>query len=134
MTTTPDITSVWGEDVEFIGGVDLRDKAELVNVEFLVTAVRFEKNARGVEYAYVTATTRAGETFEFNDSSNSGVRAQLTTYFERKEIAVSYESGEVHEVKILAPRGLRLSTYEVTDLRGKPKMAKTYYLTTGQPA
>ena len=123
-------TTAWDAGVEFVGGADLRDKAELVGIEFKVTGVRFEKNARGVEYVYVEAETRDGEEFDFNDSSTSGVKQQITTYLESRDIAPDYESGEVHSVNLLIPRGLRVSTYEVTDVRGKPKQAKTYYLTS----
>lgn len=126
-----DTTTNWDADVEFVGGADLRDKAELVDVEFKITGIRFEKNARGVEYAYVEAETRGGEEFDFNDSSTSGVKHQLITYLEQKDITPNYETGEVHNVNLLIPRGLRLSTYEVTDMRGKLKTAKTYYLTSG---
>lgn len=125
------ITTNWDENVEFVGGADLRDKAELEGIEFKITGVRFEKNARGVEYAYVEAETRDGEEFDFNDSSTSGVKQQLITFLEQKGINPDYSTGEVHEVNLLIPRGLRVSTYEVTDMRGKPKMAKTYYLTSG---
>ncbi|MEU0398336.1 hypothetical protein ABZ208_37460 [Streptomyces sp. NPDC006208] len=122
----------WDADVEFVGGADLRDKAELIGIEFKITGVRFEKSARGVEYVYVEAETREGEEFDFNDSSSSGVRAQIITYLERKGTEVDYENPDVvHDVNLLIPNGLRVSTYEVTDLRGKAKTAKTYYLTSG---
>lgn len=131
MTSNVNTNANWDADVEFVGGADLRDKAELVDTEFKITGVRFEKNARGVEYVYVEAETRDGEEFDFNDSSTSGVKQQIITFLEMKGITPEYTSGVVHEVKLLIPHGLRVSTYEVTDLRGKPKMAKTYYLTTG---
>lgn len=120
----------WG-DVDFIEGADLVDKAELVGKSFLITGIRFEKNSRGIEYVYVEAEDEAGEEFDFNDSSTSGVKAQLMTYLESRGATVNVESGEVHDVKIAVPRGLRVSTYEVQDMRGKTKTAKTYYLTGG---
>ena len=124
----------WGTDVDFIAGADLIDKADLVAKPFLITGVRFEKNARSVEYVYVEAEYPDGETFEFNDSSTTGVKQQLTTYLASKDIAADNSTGEVIPVKLAIPRGLRLSTYEVTDQRGKAKMAKTYYLTgAGRP-
>lgn len=124
-------TTTWGTDVEYIQGADLVDKAELVDKPFLITGIRFEENARGIEYAYVEAEFEDGEEIDFNDSSTSGVKHQLMTYLESRGITPDLESGELHEVRVAVPRGLRVSTYEVTDMRGKPKMAKTYYLTGG---
>jgi hypothetical protein len=130
--TMTDIDITWaGPDAEFIGGADLRDKAELVDLPFKITGVRFEKSAKNVEYVYVEAEDQAGDEFDFNDSSNSGVKQQIITYLEAKEVAWDYTSGVVHDVNLVIPKGLRVSTYEVTDNRGKPKTAKTYYLTSG---
>lgn len=131
MSIVTDTTAAWGADVDFIEGADLVDKAELVGKAFLITGVRFEKNARGVEYAYIEAEFEDGEEIDFNDSSTSGVKQQLITYLESRGQTVDYATGEVHEVKIAVPRGLRVSTYEVQDMRGKTKTAKTYYLTGG---
>jgi hypothetical protein len=125
------INTTWGTDVDFIEGADLVDKAELVDKAFLITGIRFEKNARGVEYAYVEAEDESGEEFDFNDSSTSGVKQQLITYLESRGATIDYTSGQIHDVKIAVPRGLRVSTYEVQDMRGKTKTAKTYYLTGG---
>ncbi|WP_333759248.1 hypothetical protein [Streptomyces sp. ISBFB 2968] len=125
------ITTAWGQDVDFIEGADLVDKAELIGKAFLITGIRFERNARGVEYAYIEAEDEAGEEFDFNDSSTSGVKQQLVTYLESRHTPADFTTGEVHDVKIAVPRGLRVSTYEVQDMRGKTKMAKTYYLTGG---
>lgn len=122
-------SSNW-DDAEVIGGVDLREKATLLGVEFLITGVRFEKNKRNVEYAYVTAETRDGITFEFNDSSQTGVRAQLSAFLERKGKVIDYDSGEIHDTKIYVPRGLRVSEFEVRDERGRTKMARVHYLTS----
>jgi hypothetical protein len=125
------INTTWGTDVDFIEGADLVDKAELVDKAFLITGIRFEKNARGVEYAYVEAEDESGEEFDFNDSSTSGVKQQLITYLESRGATIDYTSGQIHDVKIAVPRGMRVSTYEVQDMRGKTKTAKTYYLTGG---
>lgn len=123
-------TQGFEQDVDFIGGADLLDKAELIGREFKITGVRFEKNKNGVEYAYVEAETRDGEEFDFNDSSSSGVKQQLVTYLESRGVTVDYNHKDVvHEVNLLIPRGLRVSNYELIHM-GKPKMGKTYYLTS----
>jgi hypothetical protein len=123
-------TQTFGQNADFIGGADLLDKAELIGREFLITGVRFQKNSKGVEYVYVEGESRDGEEFDFNDSSTSGVKQQITTYLESRGIKVSYDRpDEIHEVNLMIPRGLRVSTYEVVSM-GKPKMAKTYYLTS----
>jgi hypothetical protein len=119
-----------GPDADFIGGADLRDKAELVGVPFKITGVYFTKNERGIEYAYVEAEDAAGEEFDFNDSSTTGIRHQLTTYLTLKGVEYAYD-GTIYDVNIVAPKGLRVSTYDVTDARNQIKTAKTYYLTSG---
>lgn len=117
-------------EAEVIGGADLYDKAELVGKEFIITGVTFTVNERNVEYVYVEAVTRDGKTVEFNDSSKAGVRGQISNYLSMKEIHIDPSSGEKHAVKIHVPRGLRVSTFDVQDARGKTKQAKTYYLTS----
>lgn len=123
--------SQW-DNADVIGGRDLLDKSELVGVEFLITGLRFERSTRnGVKFVYVTAERRDGTEFEFNDSSNYGVRRQLTQYLEKKGIEPNYDNpDEVHQVNILVPRGLRVSEFEVKDDRGRTKDARIYYLTS----
>lgn len=119
-------------NADVIEGFDLRDKAEIVGVPFVITAVRFETNARNVHLAYMTAVTREGETFEFSDSSSTGVKAQITSYLlSRDENAnTNGNTGQIFDMKLLAPRGLRVSTYEV-EVQGRKRAAKTYYLSAG---
>lgn len=126
---TIDIT--WaGNDAEFVGGADLRDKTELVGLPFRITGIFFTRNEKGIEYANVEAEDKDGEEFEFIDSSTTGIKHQLSTFLGLKGITPKYD-GEVYEVNIVAPKGLRVSEYEVQDMRGNTKMAKTYYLTSG---
>jgi hypothetical protein len=117
---------------DVIEGFDLRDKAELIGVPFVITSVRFETNARNVTLAYMTAMQRDGERFEFSDSSTSGVKAQIESYLLTRDSKVNVKgnTGEIFDVKLLAPNGLRVSKYEV-EVQGKKREAKTYYLTAG---
>lgn len=126
---TIDIT--WaGNDAEFVGGADLRDKTELVGLPFRITGIFFTRNDKGIEYANVEAEDKDGEEFDFIDSSTTGIKHQLATFLGLKGITPKYD-GEVYQVNIVCPKGLRVSEYEVQDMRGQAKMAKTYYLTSG---
>lgn len=126
---TIDIT--WaGNDAELIGGADLRDKAELIGVPFKITGVSFQRNDRQVESVTVEAEDQNGEEFDFYDSSTSGIKQQIVTFLSLKGIEVDYTSGELHDVNIVVPKGLRVSNFTVM-VAGKEKAAKTYYLTSG---
>lgn len=117
----------WGRDVEILDGLEIRDKAELIDRAFLIESVWFQEGARAVEYVYVQAQFENGEAFTFNDSS-SGVYKQIESYLTLK--GHKPEIGQVVPLRLVIPRGLRFSQYEVVDERNRPKMAKTYYLTT----
>lgn len=122
-------TTAWGTgEAEVMAGVDLKDKAELEGVPFCMTGFKFTVNAQNIGYVYVEAEFEpGGARFMFNDAS-TGVRAQVDAYFAAKEVKV--ELDKWYDVKIVAPRGLRVSRYEAMDGRGKPVQAKTYYVTT----
>jgi hypothetical protein len=113
---------------DVIEGFDPQDKASLVGVPFGITGVRFRKNDRDVVFAEIEAVDAHGEMISIQDSS-SGIRDQLSRY-----LASQGQKAEVGEawadIKLFVPRGLRVSTYEVHDVAGKTKQAKTYYLTT----
>jgi hypothetical protein len=117
----------WGKDVEILDGLNLIDKAELVGKPFLIKEVWFETGTRGIEYVYANAEFASGEEFSFNDSS-SGIRSQIEQYLKVKK--VDPEVGQTVPLRLVIPNGLRVSNYEVFDERNRPKMTKTYYLTT----
>lgn len=119
-----------GSDAEFIGGADLRDKTELIGLPFRITGVFFTRNEKGIEYANVEATDKDGEEFDFIDSSTTGIKHQLSTFLSLKGVTPAF-NGDVYDVNIVCPKGLRVSEYEVQDMRGNTKLAKTYYLTSG---
>lgn len=114
-----------------IKGFDLVEKAELIGVEFVITGVRFESGARNVGYVYVNGVKRNGEKFTFNDSSSTGIKAQIMDAVSDDKLSTEYDTGEVVPVTIHVPRGVRVSEYQITDVRGKERNARTYYLTTG---
>ncbi len=122
------LPAAWN-DATALEGVDLVAKQELIGVPFLITAVWFETNKSGVEYSYVEAEHADGTPFTFNDSS-TGVRAQLIEHLERIGKGDAREDGTVLPLRLVVPRGLRVSEFEVTDERRRTKMAKTFYLTT----
>lgn len=119
------------KDAKVIKGFDLVDKAELVGVEFVITGVRFESGARNVGYAYINGIKRNGEKFTFNDSSSTGIKAQIMDAVSDEKLPTEYDTGEVVPITIHVPRGVRVSEYQITDVRGKDRNARTYYLTTG---
>jgi hypothetical protein len=119
--------SVWGADVEELDGVAPINKAELLGIPFLLTGLWFETNKSGIEYAWLEGRYQNGDTFLINDSS-TGIRAQMEQYLLIR--GKTLEPGEIMDLKILVPKGLRVSEYDVTDERGRDKKAKTYYLTT----
>ncbi len=129
--------NAWANETA-LDGVDIVAKQELVGVPMLITAVWFETNERGVQYVYVEAEDGNATAFTFNDSS-SGVRAQIIEHLDRLGKADVVETGEVYPLRLVIPRGLRVSEFEVKDERNRIKLAKTFYLTTsgtrrGEPA
>lgn len=121
-----------GDSVEVMELDDLVDKAELVDVPFRIDYVWFTQNARDIEYVYLDVFTKEGAHVTFNDSSTTGVRAQIEEHLRTKGITPKLD-GEKHPLRVLCPRGLRVSRYEITDERNRTRQAKTYYL-TGQKA
>lgn len=113
-----------------IEGYDLRDKGELVGVEFVITGVMFKTGSRNVGYAYVDGVTRDGQKFTFVDSSSTGAKNQIIAALQEQEIPVTYDTGEVIDIQIYVPRGFRVSDYSV-EVKGKERNARTFYLTAG---
>src|SRR5271166_1802296 len=129
----PNTKSTTPEGFDVLEGFEPIDKAGLVGVPFKVTGVRFRKNEREIVFAEVEIVGAEGEPASMQDAS-TGVRDQLSAYLAAKKIKFTVgtpeEPGPWVDVKLYAPRGLRVSEYEVHDAGGRPKMAKTYYLTT----
>jgi hypothetical protein len=117
-----------GQDVQMLGGMDLRDKAELVGRPFYITGLKLTVNERDIAYVWVEGEFEDNqEPFSFNDAS-TGVRAQLMNYLASEKRADVLN--EWTDCRIFIPRGLRVSRYDATDERGRTVQAKTFYLTT----
>jgi hypothetical protein len=127
-TTPADLTAIWGEDVEVLAGVDLLDKSELIGVPFLLTGVKFTVNDRSIVIAWIEGERQDHTPFTFTDTS-TGVKAQIEAHCQAKGISTD-ALDEWNNLRLVAPNGLRVSTYEVKDERGKTREARTYYLTT----
>jgi hypothetical protein len=108
--------------------VDLLDKAELIGVPFLLTGIKWTINDRDIIIVWVEGEREDHSTFTFTDTS-TGVRAQIEAYAAVKGISTD-ANGDWHDVRLIAPKGLRVSTYTVKDERQKDREARTYYLTT----
>lgn len=128
-TVQDELTTQWvdGTAATMLEGMDLVDKAELVGVKFRITGVKQTIGARDIAYVYVEGEREDGTPFNFNDSS-SGVREQLEGVLKRMGKADVLD--EWVDVSIVAPKGLRVSEYEVKDERNRARMSKTYYITT----
>ena len=123
------VPSAWSES-EVLSGLMTVDKAELIGQPLRLTAAYFRINARQVSIVELDGELVDGSTFTFTDSS-TGVRKQIVEYLTAKGVTISDTSGEIHTLNLVAPEGLRVSEFIVTDDRtGKPVTAKTYYLTT----
>jgi hypothetical protein len=129
---TDNLPANWSND-EMLDGLDVLDKGELVNVPMRLTGVTFRANDSGVEFAEIDGERADGSTFTFQDTSNTGVKAQIKAYLTEKKIEIDPDSGEYHAFSIVIPRGLRLSEFEKTvTVAGKTNTvkARVYYLTT----
>lgn len=113
---------------EVLAGVDVLDKAELVNVPFVVTGIKITVNSRDIVTAWVEGQRRDRTKFTFIDTS-TGVKAQVDNYLAEHDLAGTLDEW-INIKPFIAPRGLRVSNYEVKDERGKTRPARTYYFTT----
>ena len=134
-TVTTTQTTAWGSDAaEVLAGVDLVQKAEMVNVPFLITGVKFTHNPNSnIGYVFVEfETSPGGERRMFNDSS-TGVRQQLEEFAGVKGWAGAKGTIELdkwYDTRVLCPKGLRVSEYDTKDERGRDTRGRTFYLTT----
>lgn len=120
-------------DADILEGTDVTDKANLIEIPFLITGVKFSVNGRDLSMCWAEAEYGDGTKFTFVDSS-TGVHAQLSTYVTNK-LGKTPDLDVWNDVRLIAPRGLRVSNYQITDERNKTREASTYYLTTsGQRA
>lgn len=129
----PPLPSSWS-DTPLLDGLDLVAKHELVGTAedpktFRILGVWFETNKDNINFVYVDAENVKGERFCFNDSS-SGVRAEIVQYLTERGMDTVVDTGERVDIKLVIPRGLRVSAYKAQDGRtGRTVEARTYYLT-----
>lgn len=133
MVDAPSLPDSWSA-VDNVDGEDLVNKAELVDVPFMITALWFTENERGISFVYVEAERTDGTWFTFNDSS-TGVREQLVNHLKNRQLDAAVDTGDVLNIEIVCPRGLRFSEFDVQvenpqTRRLETKKARTFYLTT----
>jgi hypothetical protein len=123
------LPATWS-DAEVLDGLTIVDKADLIGVPFRITGVAFRMNAREVSIVEIDAERVDGSTFTFADSS-TGVRRQIVELLNSKGKEANDVTGEYHSLNVVAPEGVRVSEFMITDQEtGKQRAAKTYYLTT----
>ena len=123
-TKTPEAPAISTWEIE---GQDIVDKASLVGVPLTITGLSFRKGSRGVDYVYCEFEKDGGDSGVFNDSSSTGIKAQilgllLTKTGEDPEFTTDEKW---MDVRILVPKGLRVSEYIP---EGRKEKARTYYL------
>ena len=126
--TEHQIPAAWGQ-ADQLDGLDLVSKDDLIGVPFRIFSVWTHTNKDGVRFMNAEAEYASGETFAFNDTSTTGVRAQILEYL-AKAGKDGASDGDVVSVNLVALRGLRVSKYTQKDARGRDREAKTFYLTT----
>lgn len=118
-------------DAELLEGAELLEKSELIGRPFLITALKQSVSTGAEQYAmvWVEAEFVDGETFTFSDSSaKNGVRVDAA------EILTSKGKGDLLDewvpVRVVCPKGLRVSKYEKEDpITRRMRPSQTYYLT-----
>lgn len=114
-------------DAEQLDGIDNEEKSSLVGVPFRIFSISFRTNASGNHLVEVDAENAQREPFRFTDFSSTGIRQQLLDYLLTAR-NITPTDGELFEMNMVFPRGLRVSVYE-KEVRGKMQKAQTYYLT-----
>src|SRR5438477_3525702 len=117
----PEETVGWEEawnSADEIEGAEPTDKAELIDVPHLITGARFfRQRSNGASMVELEARTRDGEVFSYQDSSTTGVRAQVIQYLQELiGVTDPLSASDDHwfNFALKAPRGLRVSAYEAT--------------------
>jgi len=120
----------FGSDAQVIEVQAQNDKTELLGVPFIIREAWLHMNAAGVEFLYMNVETENDGNKTIADSSTTGVKAQVLDQLRKLNVIAddfTTETGKV-PASLFAPRGLRVSEYDVTDRRGKNKKAKTFYV------
>lgn len=99
----------------------LKDKAELIDIPFIVAKVRFNDGTMG-RFASVCCYLDGGRKVIFNDGSSTGIYRQLQTWVEKNK----------RDTGIVCAKGLRVSNYIYKDEKPDGTVieipAKTYYI------
>jgi len=120
----------FGSDAQVIEVQEQHDKAELIGVPFIIREAWLEITGQGVEYLFMKVETENDGTKVVKDSSTTGVKVQVMEELSKVlnlTEPFTVETGKLTSA-LFAPRGLRVSEYDVVDRRGKTKKAKTYYI------
>ena len=117
--------SSFGADATVIEVQQVNDKAELLAIPFIIREAWLHMNASGVEFLYLTCETENDGFKVVSDSSTTGVKTQVLALLPND---FTVESEKLTGLSLFAPKGLRKSSYEVRDSRGKAKSATTYYV------
>lgn len=119
------------DDADALAGLEVEDKPNLVGVPHLITGYKFTHNAkRNISYVYCEfETTPGGERKNYNDSSATGVRFQMEEFHDSKNSGKPFELEKWYDTRLLVPKGLRRSEFDMKDERGRDIKGFAFYLT-----
>lgn len=122
----------WESESDFLTGVDLWNKSELVGRKFRIREVEIRRNDAQVEIGRFTVELPNGDFAQFQDSSSTGCLFQIKEHLTANGLAAAIDSGEKVAVAVICPRGLRESKYKRADPNRPNRQieAVTHYLTS----
>lgn len=126
--STQNLPTSW-DSADQLEGYDLHDKATLIDHPFRIFGVEIRTNKNNVQMAVLSVERLDGDRVQFQDSSSTGVCAQMKDYLTSKGHGDAIDSGEHVAVNLVSPRGLRVSDYFRT-VRGREVSVQSYYLTS----
>lgn len=124
------IPASWGAEGEDFQGRKVTDKATLVGTPFMIIGYEVIRSGNGrYDTMFVSALDTEGNEFEFSDSSNSGVKADIQKLAVEKGLDPAAGGGWI-SYKLRCWDGLRVNVRDVEDEdTGKVrKDVATYYL------
>ena len=126
-----DLPAEWFDGAQEIGGLDFVDKATLINIPFLITAVSWRINRSGIRMVWCDILTLDRTEATFSDSSaTSGIRVQIEELWAANHGGEepTYTEDEIWQAcRIVVRNGLRVSEYPTPGGK-KGETSRSFYL------